>query len=173
MRRFSDEFGAVNFREEKESRKFAFALELMQNSKGLQTRIVRNISEYLKEGSTGMARTRAALLAECRKRLLKTKQDLMNGLSSSREDIEVMNGGDEADQAADFQQKAAALAMRESSLRQLREIDGALGRIEDDQYGVCEETEEPIEEERLLALPWTRLSVEGAETRDRRKAKFA
>lgn len=120
-----------------------------------------------------MARTRAALLAECRKRLLKTKQDLMNGLSASREDIEVMNGGDEADQAADFQQKAAALAMRESSLRQLKEIDAALGRIEDDAYGVCEETEEPIEEERLLALPWTRLSVEGAEIRDRRKAKFA
>jgi DnaK suppressor protein len=120
-----------------------------------------------------MARTRAALLAECRKRLLKTKQDLMNGLQASRGDIEVMNGGDEADQAADFQQKAAALAMRESSLRQLREIDGALSRIEDDTYGICEETEEPIEEERLLALPWTRLSVEGAELRDRRRAKFA
>lgn len=120
-----------------------------------------------------MARTRAALLAECQKRLLKTKQDLMNGLQASRGDIEVMNGGDEADQAADFQQKAAALAMRESALRQLREIDSALGRIEDGEYGVCEETEEPIEEERLLALPWTRLSVEGAEIRDRRKAKFA
>ncbi|MBS1962564.1 MAG: TraR/DksA family transcriptional regulator [Bdellovibrionales bacterium] len=120
-----------------------------------------------------MARTRAALLAECRKRLLKTKQDILNGLSSSREDIEVMNGGDEADQAADFQQKAAALAMRESSLKQLKEIDAALQRIEDNEYGVCEETEEPIEEERLLALPWTRLSVEGAEIRDRRRAKFA
>lgn len=120
-----------------------------------------------------MARTRAALLAECRKRLLKTKQDLMNGLQASRGDIEVMTGGDEADQAADFQQKAAALAMRESSLRQLREIDAAMGRIEDDTYGICEETEEPIEEERLLALPWTRLSVEGAEIRDRRRSKFA
>ena len=91
-----------------------------------------------------MARTRAALLAECQKRLLKTKQDLMNGLQASR-----------------------------AALRQLREIDAAMGRIEDDEYGICEETEEPIEEERLLALPWTRLSVEGAELRDRRKAKFA
>jgi DnaK suppressor protein len=126
-----------------------------------------------RKGVPRMARTRAALLAECRKRLLKTKQDLMNGLAASREDIEVMTGGDEADQAADFQQKAAALAMRESSLRQLREIDAAMYRIENDEYGVCEETEEPIEEERLLALPWTRLSVEGAEIRDRRKAKFA
>jgi DnaK suppressor protein len=149
-----------------------------QNSKGLRTWKLKTSfddwkDEYLKEGSTRMARTRAALLAECRKRLLKTKQDLMNGLQASRGDIEVMNGGDEADQAADFQQKAAALAMRESSLRQLREIDAAMGRIEDGTYGVCEETEEPIEEERLLALPWTRLSVEGAELRDRRKAKFA
>ena len=125
-----------------------------------------------RKGVPGMARTRAALITECRKRLIKTRQDLMNGLSS-REDIAVMNGGDEADQAADFQRKAAALAMRESSLRQLKEIDAALARIEDGTYGVCEETEEPIEEERLLALPWTRLSVEGAEIRDRRKAKFA
>src|SRR5690606_23843463 len=120
-----------------------------------------------------MARTRAALLTECRKRLLKTKQDLMNGLQASREEIEVMTGGSEADLAADFQQKSATLAMRESSLRQIREIDSALQRIEDGSYGVCEETEEPIEEERLLALPWTRLSVEGAEIRDRRRSKFA
>ncbi|MBC7386996.1 MAG: TraR/DksA C4-type zinc finger protein [Cryobacterium sp.] len=120
-----------------------------------------------------MARTRAALLAECTKRLLKTKQDLMNGLQASKADIEVITGGDEADQAADFQTKAAALAMRESALRQIREIDQAMNRIHDDQYGICEETEEPIEEERLLALPWTRLSVEGAEIRDRRKSKFA
>jgi DnaK suppressor protein len=97
----------------------------------------------------------------------------MNGLQSSKEDIEVMTGGDEADQAADFQQKASALAMRESALRQIREIDAAMGRIEDGTYGICEETEEPIEEERLLALPWTRLSVEGAEIRERRKSKFA
>lgn len=120
-----------------------------------------------------MARTRAVLLQECTKRLLKTKQDLMNGLQSSKGDIQAVTGGDEADQAADFQQKAAALAMRESSLRQIREIDAALFRISDNSYGVCEETEEPIEEERLLALPYTRLSVEGAEIRDRRKSKFA
>lgn len=120
-----------------------------------------------------MARTRTALLAECRKRLLKARQDLMNGLQTSRGDIEVMNGGDEADLAADFQQKAAALAMRESALRQLKEIDAALARIENDTYGICEETEEPIEEERLLALPWTRLSVDGAEIRERRRSKFA
>jgi DnaK suppressor protein len=118
-------------------------------------------------------RTRAAFLTECTKRLLKTKQDLMNGLQSSRGDIEVMTGGDEADLAADFQQKAAALAMRESALRQIREIDAALQRIQEGEYGICEETEEPIEEDRLLALPWTRLSVEGAEIRDRRKSKFA
>ena len=56
---------------------------------------------------------------------------------------------------------------------QLFEIELALGKIEVGVYGVCEETEEPIEEERLLAIPWTRLSVEGAEIREDLSKRFA
>jgi DnaK suppressor protein len=48
----------------------------------------------------------------------------------------------------------------------LIEIEFALARIENGQYGVCEETEEFIEHERLLAIPWTRFSIEGAEIRE-------
>ncbi len=53
------------------------------------------------------------------------------------------------------------------------EIEGALGRIEKGLYGVCEETEEIIEAERLLAIPWTRLSIEGAEIRESLGKKYA
>ena len=42
----------------------------------------------------------------------------------------------------------------------------ALARIEQGCYGVCEETGEIIESERLMALPWTSLSIEGAEIRE-------
>jgi DnaK suppressor protein len=49
----------------------------------------------------------------------------------------------------------------------LREIESALQRIESGTYGICEETGEPIEKDRLLAIPWTRLSLEGALTRER------
>jgi DnaK suppressor protein len=46
------------------------------------------------------------------------------------------------------------------------EIESALARIERGSYGVCEETDEPIEIERLRAIPWTRLSIEGSEIRE-------
>jgi DnaK suppressor protein len=48
-----------------------------------------------------------------------------------------------------------------------------LGRIEKGTYGVCEETEEPIEVERLRAIPWTRLSIEGAELREALEHRYA
>ena len=53
------------------------------------------------------------------------------------------------------------------------EIEFALARIEQGTYGICEETEEPIEVERLLAIPWTRLSIEGAEIREVMTKKYA
>ena len=53
------------------------------------------------------------------------------------------------------------------------EIEMALGRIERGSYGICEETEEPIELERLLTIPWTRLSIEGAEIRESIRKRYA
>jgi DnaK suppressor protein len=56
---------------------------------------------------------------------------------------------------------------------QLFEIESALARIDSNVFGICEETLEPIEVERLLAIPSTRLSIEGAELREAVKRKFA
>jgi RNA polymerase-binding transcription factor DksA len=41
----------------------------------------------------------------------------------------------------------------EAERRHIAEIDSALARIEDEQYGTCIECAEPIEGERLEALP--------------------
>ena len=56
---------------------------------------------------------------------------------------------------------------------QLYEIESALGRIENGSFGMCEETEEIIEVERLRAIPWTRLSIEGAEIRESVNKRYA
>ena len=58
------------------------------------------------------------------------------------------------------------LTVQERIRNQLFEIDMALGRIERGVFGICEETFEKIETERLLAIPFTRLSIEGAEIRE-------
>jgi len=56
----------------------------------------------------------------------------------------------------------------ESEHAQLTEIDRALEKLQAGTYGLDEETGEPIEYERLLALPWTRYSVETQEALERR-----
>ena len=65
------------------------------------------------------------------------------------------------------------LISQERMRTQILEIEQALARIENGTYGICEETEEPIEVDRLFAVPWTRLSIEGAEIQEAMLRKFA
>ena len=46
-------------------------------------------------------------------------------------------------------------------------IDAALGRLEDGTYGYCEETDEPIGVQRLMARPIATLSLEAQERHER------
>jgi DnaK suppressor protein len=82
-------------------------------------------------------------------------------------------GGDEADQTVRVLAEAETLTLHDRLRSQLLEIEFALSRIQSGSYGICEETEERIEEERLLAIPWTRLSIEGAEIRESVKKRYA
>jgi len=53
-----------------------------------------------------------------------------------------------------------ALSMLSSDQNALYEIEEALNRLRSGSYGVCEITGQPIEPERLAAIPWTRFSAE-------------
>ncbi len=120
-----------------------------------------------------MSKSREQLYEECKRKLLKARQDVLNGLKSLQSSLSVEIVGDEGDMAAALETQNTSMVQRERMLRDLQEIDAALGRIENGTYGLCEETEEPIEEDRLRAIPWTRLSLEGAETRERHQKRFA
>jgi DnaK suppressor protein len=112
---------------------------------------------------------------ECRRKLVLAKQDILNRMKMSAERFKENNKnvGDEIDQSV-AQLEEYNLLINQDRLRfQLSEIEFALGRIEKNNFGVCEETLEPIEEQRLLSIPWTRLSIEGAEIRERYKNHFA
>jgi len=54
-----------------------------------------------------------------------------------------------------------ALSLLSSEQEALKEIEAALQRIYDGRYGVCEVTGKPIKAERLMAVPFTRFSLEG------------
>jgi RNA polymerase-binding protein DksA len=45
-------------------------------------------------------------------------------------------------------------SLEENSEQVLRAIEGALGRIEDGTFGICQTCREPISEERLEAIPY-------------------
>lgn len=114
------------------------------------------------------------LVQLCKAKLLESKMDLLNRVRSTREELHVADrGGDEADQTMRLLAESEALSLQERLRQQLVEIESALARIENGSYGVCEETEEFIESERLMAIPWTRLSIEGAEIREAVGKRYA
>lgn len=115
------------------------------------------------------------LLGTCRQKLLKMKADLLNRARQAANDFNQIDkaAGDEIDQSAAHQEEHAFLVNQTRIKTQLMEIEFALSRIENGTYGVCEVTEEKIETERLLAIPWTRLSIEGAEMQETAQKKYA
>jgi DnaK suppressor protein len=117
----------------------------------------------------------AFVIEACKSKLLETKMEIMNRVRENQKSLRVYEGttGDEADQSVRVTEEADAVATQERLRSTLAEISFALARIENGSYGICEETEEYIEKDRLLAIPWTRLSIEGAEVRESVQRRFA
>jgi RNA polymerase-binding transcription factor DksA len=63
---------------------------------------------------------------------------------------EVPDEGDMAERAEDYEERSIKLNRLET---RLSDINKALGKIENDKYGVCENCGKPIEEDRLEANP--------------------
>lgn len=114
------------------------------------------------------------LMNECREKLLSMKTDLLNRVKETRGKLDQFEtGGDEADQTMRILAEQEMLNLTDRLRSQLLEIESALARIESGAFGFCEETDEPIETERLKAIPWTRLSIEGAEIRESMNKRYA
>lgn len=94
-------------------------------------------------------------LSEYRERLLSNR---CSQSKEAKQEIAV-SGEHMADAGTDSYDRDRALAMASSAQSILYEIDEALHRIQTGCYGKCELTGEPIERERLKAIPWTRFSA--------------
>ncbi len=119
-----------------------------------------------------MAKSQKNVVGECKIKLLEAREDIINQLHAQRDEFSGKVTGDEGDIAQILQSQNSTISHRENMIARLKEIDEALKRIEEGSYGVCEETEERIENDRLLAIPWTRLSIEGAQFRESTRKKF-
>jgi DnaK suppressor protein len=106
-----------------------------------------------------------------KQKLLNWKEDI---LRESRETLvhlqaETENHPDLADRATSETDRALELRTRDRQRKLISKIDDALRRIEDNSYGYCEETGEPIGVARLDARPIATLSLEAQERHERRE----
>jgi len=67
-----------------------------------------------------------------------------------------------ADIGTDNYEIENTLGLMDSEMRLVKEIDGALDRIENGTYAICEGTGKPIPKARLKAIPWAKYCVEYA-----------
>ncbi|MEK9733076.1 MAG: RNA polymerase-binding protein DksA [Paracoccaceae bacterium] len=106
-----------------------------------------------------------------RRKLIAWKNDL---LMESRETIEGLQDGtrnipDVADRASEETDRALELRTRDRQRKLVAKIDAALRRIDEDEYGYCEVTGEPISLKRLDARPIATMSLEAQESHERRE----
>ena len=102
--------------------------------------------------------------------LSKTLRSTDNDLWVSSDDK-----GDEGDLASAEIRQSLVTKLRDRERVFLSKIDGALGKIERGEYGICHECEELIEMKRLIARPITTLCLackEGEERREKLYAQF-
>lgn len=73
-----------------------------------------------------------------------------------------------ADVGSDNYEQEFTLGLMESERKLVRDIDEAIGRIQDKTYGVCIESGEPIPRARLEIKPWARYTIDVVRERERR-----
>ena len=105
------------------------------------------------------------------RKLLSWKNEL---LSDNKDTIETLQGNtraipDIADRASEETDRALELRTRDRERKLVAKIDSALRRIEEGEYGYCEETGEPISLRRLDARPIATMSLEAQERHERRE----
>lgn len=80
--------------------------------------------------------------------------------------------GDEADLASEDAEISLETRLMDRDAKLLREVERALEKVQDGQYGLCEGTDEPIGYARLKLRPWTRYSVTYKEELEREEKRM-
>lgn len=120
-------------------------------------------SDYMNDEQLAFFRQR--LLAE-REELEAHLKEMKTAIASHERD------SDEADQASFEEELRLALRQANRESRLVNNIDVALKRIENGDYGYCEETGEPIGIPRLMFRPTARLCIEAKERQERKEHHY-
>ena len=111
-----------------------------------------------------------------KKRLVDWKNEIIESNTKSLYLNEVdreSSSADIADQASSQTEKTVEMRTINRQIKLLSKIDKAIKKIDDNTYGYCEETGEPIGLKRLIARPIATLSIEAQEKHEKNEKIFA
>jgi DnaK suppressor protein len=106
-------------------------------------------------------------LKDTKEKLLAERELLIQKLKGSDLSIDDSETPDPVDLAVRNYSKNVQLAVSENESRQLTLIDEALTRIDDEEYGTCQNCEKEINPKRLAAIPWARYCLDCQELLER------
>ncbi len=105
--------------------------------------------------------------------LLKQKAELVDSLKETNSHLRNQEReADENDRATLEEERWLELRIREREGKLIKKIDEALHRIEEGEYGYCEDTGEEIGLERLLIRPTATLTIEAKQRRENIERAF-
>lgn len=108
-----------------------------------------------------------------RNRLTEMEAELRHNAGQTTENLrESTVVPDPADRATIEEEHALELRTRDRERKLLKKVQAAIKRIDEGEYGYCEETGEPIGVRRLMARPTATLSLEAQERREIKQKMF-
>lgn len=99
-------------------------------------------------------------LKEIKKKLQTERDLLVEKLKGNDLSVDDSETPDPVDLAVRNYSKNVMLAVSENDSKQLGLIDEAVIRIDDDEYGKCQNCEKDINPKRLAAIPWARYCLD-------------
>ena len=111
-----------------------------------------------------------------KKKLIEWRNEIVEsntkGLYLNEVDREI-SSADVIDQASSQTEKTVEMRTLNRQIKLLSKINKAIKRIDNDTYGYCEETGEPIGIKRLIARPIAKLSIEAQEKHEKNEKIYA
>ncbi len=107
-------------------------------------------------------------LVDWRQELLDESQQTIDHMREAARDV-----SDEAERASRETEISFELRTRDRYRKLLNKIEQALKRVDDETYGYCDETGEPIGLDRLEARPIATLSIEAQERREQLERQYS
>jgi DnaK suppressor protein len=103
------------------------------------------------------------------KKILEARQEELEQIVRKRDAITIEKSADALDEVQHAAERELAIRNLDRESQLLRNVRGALRRIDEGSFGICVHCEEEISPKRLAAVPWTALCIQCQEQADRNR----